>query len=294
MAPRHALLALLAACAARGGRAHDASGWEPTSQCSGWVAVSSQYQARGGPLSKRAQLVRLRADVSCLALQVTGDAVVEVDVRPDSFTSNWRLNGSAPVAGSTRLRINAAVSYKGAPLPTTATLMAHLHAGRCSDAVPGGAHYLQNVLGADDTLDATASATAAQGSNTMSLRVRSGTAASATQPWLVDYDRALSVVLHEGPASAGYAPAAAGSRAACCDLVPLLPDLPAEWSAVVEINIGDKAYTMVRQEYFSESLKMASIVQHADLGRYVRTRCDVRRWLTRRAGRCRCRIEQRT
>ena len=52
MALRHGalLLAVLAACAARGGSAHDASGWEPTSQCGGWVSVSSQYQVRGGAL----------------------------------------------------------------------------------------------------------------------------------------------------------------------------------------------------------------------------------------------------
>lgn len=261
------LLVLLAA--AREGSAHD-GGWEPTSQCSRWVAVSgSQYQARGCVPRTASD-----AEPACYA-QVTGDAVVEVNVPADSFASNWRLNGSAPVVGSTRLRINAAVAYKSSALPTAATLMAHLHAGRCGDAVPGGAHYLQSPDGGDDALDASAPSTAAQGRNTMSLRLRSGTAAAATQPWLVDYDRALSVVLHEGPAVTGYAPGAVGSRAACCDLVPLLPDLPPEWSATVEANIGDKGYTMVRQEFYSEVLNMAAIVQHANLGR-----CVVTSWST--------------
>ena len=245
------------------------------------------------------------ADSAATLAKVTGDAVVEVNVPADSFASNWRLNGSAPVVGSTRLRINASVAYRSAALPTAATLMAHLHAGRCSDAVPGGAHYLQSLGGVDDALDASAPPTAVQGSNTFSLRVRSGAAASATQPWLVDYDRALSVILHEGPPATGYAPGAAGARAACCDLVPLLPDLPPEWSATVEANIGDKAYTMVRQEFYSEVLNMAAIVQHANLGRCV-ARCRrpsptwapgrVSRLLTPlcRAAWCRCRIGART
>ncbi len=149
------------------------------------------------------------------------------------------------------MRVNAAVRFGGAPLASGATLVAHLHAGRCSASPAGGAHYLQNRSGVDDALSSPPPSGTAQGSNTFSVRVRSGVANAATQPFLVDYDRALSVVLHEGGASTGYAPAAAGSRAACCDLVPNLPDLPDDWSATIECNFGgDKAYTLVRQEFF--------------------------------------------
>jgi hypothetical protein len=127
------------------------------------------------------------------------------------------------------VNVSGTIKFGGAPLPASAMLVAHLHAERCSAAPPGGAHYLQNASGLDDSLSATALAGSAQGSNTFSVRVRGNGTSSATQPWLTDYDRALSVVLHEGAPTAGYAPSAAGSRAACCDLTPNLPDLPDTW-----------------------------------------------------------------
>lgn len=186
--------------------------------------------------------------------------------------------------------------FKGAPLSNAAVLVAHLHAGRCSATPPGGPHYLQNVKGADDALQPPAAATG-QGANTFSVRVRNGVSSSAVQPFLVDYDRALSVVLHEGAATSGYEPSAVGSRAACCDLVPNLPDLPETWSATIELNFGlDKSYTAVRQEFYrsvcvplacttdawrsasptvyvlrirSSTLNKMAVVQHSNLARTV-------------------------
>jgi hypothetical protein len=171
--------------------------------------------------------------------------------------------------GQTRVNVSSAILFNGAPLAAGATLVAHLHAGRCSASPPGGGHYLQDPAGVDDALSAPLPAGSAQGSNTFSVRVRSGVS-SAVQPFLTDYDRTLSVVLHEGAAVAGYAPTAVGSRAACCDLVPNLPDLPETWSATIECNFGlSKAYTMIRQEFFSSSMNKVALVQHTNLLRSV-------------------------
>jgi hypothetical protein len=168
------------------------------------------------------------------------------------------------------VNVSANIAYQGVALPLTAALVAHVHAGRCAASPPGGPHYLQSLGGLDDALDAAAPAGTPQGNNTLSVRVRSGGAQfSATQPFLADYDRALSLVLHEGAASFGYAPAATGARAACCDLVPNLPDMPDTWSATIECNFAEKGYTMVRQEFYSTALNKIAIVQHSNLARSV-------------------------
>lgn len=51
----------------------------------------------------------------------------------------------------------------------------------------------------------------------------------SVRSWLVDYDRALSIVLHN----------ASGARIACGDLIPNMPALPDVWSATIEANIGE-------------------------------------------------------
>ena len=150
--------------------------------------------------------------------------------------------------------------------------LAHLHASRCSVLPPGGPHYLQNTSLGDDALIPPIAPGTRQGLNTMSLRVSPVSVSnSATQPWLVDYDRALSVVVHEPSTSAAYSPTAMGARFACCNLIPNLPDMPPEWSASIEANFQgvNKAYTMNRQEFYSTTLNKVAIVQHTALARTV-------------------------
>ena len=118
-------------------------------------------------------------------------------------------------------------------------LVAHIHSYPCIASPPGGPHYLQDPTQADD---------APAGQNTFSLNLTAGPAgalsASAWRPYVVDYDRAMSVVVHD-PASL--------ARLACVDLTPILPLLPNVWSATIEANIADKSYTSVRKEYFHQA-----------------------------------------
>jgi hypothetical protein len=39
----------------------------------------------------------------------------------------------------------------------------------------------------------------------------------------------------------------------CCNIQPVFPDFPSEWSATVEANIVEKGYTYVQHEYYSQS-----------------------------------------
>ena len=163
------------------------------------------------------------------------------------------------------------ITSSGSAIGGSVVFVAHLHASRCSVLPPGGAHYLQNTSLPDDALAPPVAAGSSQGTNTMSLRVSpANVSSSATQPWLVDYDRALSVVLHEPSAAAGYSPTAAGARFACCNLAPNLPDFPTTWSATIEANFGKgRAYTMTRQEFYSQDLNKVAIVQHTNMARTV-------------------------
>ncbi len=106
----------------------------------------------------------------------------------------------------------SSLRYNAAPLPSSALLVAHLHAARCSATPPGGDHYRQNTSLPDDALSVPPPAGSGQGTNTFSVRVPSSGVASAAQPLLVDYDRALSVILHEGGNTSGYSPTSPGSR----------------------------------------------------------------------------------
>jgi len=178
-----------------------------------------------------------------------------------------------PSSATGRSRLNVSLTtlkFNGTALPSGALLVAHLHAARCSASPAGGEHYRQNLTLPDDSLAVPPPAGSGQGSNTFGVRVPPSGMASAVQPMLVDYDRGLSVVLHEGAALRGYAPVTAGARAACCDLVPNLPDLPETYSVTIEANFGlSKAYTMVRQEYKSREENKITVVEHSNMLRTV-------------------------
>ena len=163
------------------------------------------------------------------------------------------------------------IRSSGSAIDASALFVAHLHASRCSVLPPGGPHYLQDPTGQDDSLIPPIAPGTRQGVNTMSLRVSPvNVSSSATQPWLVDYDRALSVVLHEPSATAAFSPTAAGARFACCNLVPNLPDMPPAWSATIEANFAaPKGYTMTRQEFYHTTLNKVTIVQHTNMARTV-------------------------
>ena len=109
-----------------------------------------------------------------------------------------------------------------------------MHASRCESA-QGGAHYLQNTLGLDSGVNIFEVSLPFDGSSSKS-------SGSVTRPYLADYDRAASVVLHEPSTN---------DRFACCNLVPNLPTLPDTWSATIEANIKQPAanisYTMLRK-----------------------------------------------
>lgn len=145
---------------------------------------------------------------------VYGNASLEVDVLVSGFAQSYLNNGTGAATGSTRFNVSLTVaSTVGAAVPA---LVAHVHASRCTAVPPGGSHYLYNASGLDDAMVDTGSLTPAYGTNTLSVVLSATRSARSTvQPWLVDYDRALSVVLHD---TAG--------RIACANLVPTLPNLP--------------------------------------------------------------------
>lgn len=110
------------------------------------------------------------------------------------------------------------------------TVKAHIHAQRC-ESNDGGPHYLYDSLGEDSGDNIFEVSLPFDGSSSKS-------AGNVTRPWLADYERAASVVLHEP----------SGNRFACCNLVPNLPGLPDTWSATIEANFKQPAanvsYTM--------------------------------------------------
>ena len=166
------------------------------------------------------------------------------------------MNGSAPALGNTRFNISVTVTSTRSP--TLPPLVAHVHASRCSAVPPGGGHYLYNASLPDDAMAATWSTVPTYGSNTLSalLAFRNATfgATSSLQPWLANFDAALSVVIHD-PAG----------RIACINLVPTLPNLPAEYSVTMEANFGfGKAYTMVLKEFASTAMGKRAIVMHTN------------------------------
>lgn len=202
---------------------------------------------------------------------LSGAATVETDIPVGSFAAFLNSGAQSGAQGRSRLNVSVSILFRGQPLTSKAVLVAHVHASSCSGSLPpGGPHYLFNASLPDDTLPVPPPAGTGQGVNTFSVRVPASGLASATQPFLVDYDRALSVVLHEGAAVAGYAPLLAGSRIGCADLVPTLPDLPQTYSMTIEANFGlSKAYTMVRQQYQSAAANKITAVQHSSMQRLV-------------------------
>jgi hypothetical protein len=200
---------------------------------------------------------------------LTGAVSVETDVPLGSFAAFLNSGVQGAALGKSRLNVSVNILFRGQPLNSKAVLVAHIHASSCA-ASQGGPHYLQNTTLPDDTLPVPPPAGSGQGSNTFSVRVPSTGQASATQPFLVDYDRAMSVVLHEGAAVAGYSPVSSGSRIGCADLVPTLPDLPQTYSMTIEANFGlSKGYTLVRKQYQSAAENKITAVQHSNMLRLV-------------------------
>ena len=169
--------------------------------------------------------------------QVYGNASLEVDVVVSGFAQNYLLNGTGLATGTTRFNVSVTVSSTvGAAVPV---LVAHVHSSRCNAVPPGGGHYLYNASGPDDAMVDTGSQTPAYGVNTLSVVLSARGVKSTQQPWLANYDQALSVVIHDP-----Y------GRIACANLVPNLPSLPPAYSVTIEANFGlSKAYTMVVKEY---------------------------------------------
>lgn len=163
---------------------------------------------------------------SCSAWQVananytlsSGSASLEDDVGLDGYAAAYNAAGGDASLGTSRVNATfaAALLFQGAAVPRLALLGVQLRTARCNGGGGGAFGGGQN-------------STYIQANSTSSVSsTLSGTASSVSfiEPFLVDYDRALSIVLTEGVATAGYAPNSPGSTIACCNLVPNLPDLP--------------------------------------------------------------------
>lgn len=178
------------------------------------------------------------------------------------------LNGSDVATGTTRF--NVSVNVTGVrPLPA---LVAHVHSRRCDHSPPGGGHYKYNSSLSDDAMVNNGSFTPNYGTNTLSLVISQNGRKSTQQPWLIDYDQAASVVIHD-PLLIG----SVNQRIACINLIPNLPNLPSDYSTTIEANFGlTKSYTMILVEYASATLGKRTIVTHSNLTSQVQVQDLVR------------------
>jgi len=168
-------------------------------------------------------------------------------------------------------RFNISVNVTGVRrLPA---LVAHVHSQRCAYLPPGGGHYKYNSSLSDDAMVNTGSFTPNYGTNTLSLVIsQNGRTSTTQQPWLIDYDQAASVVIHD-PLLIG----SANQRIACINLIPNLPNLPSDYSTTIEANFGlTKSYTMVQVEYASATLGKRTIVTHSNVTSQVQVQDLVR------------------
>lgn len=224
------------------------AGFSVLSRCSSWEAVIDTYS-------------------------VTGSVALSTDVGQDSYLQHYDVNQTSnqtTVIGNSKLEMSVNITYRNATLPSNVRLVAHLRAAVCSATPPGGSIYLQKLNQSDDSLPYASKFRRPNGTAVNTISLIWPNFASSTVPWLVDYDRALSVVLVEANETDGYSPSSAGGRFACCNLIPNLPTLPETYSATVEANFGlSKAYTLVHTEYRSKARNAVTIVSHTHLQRQV-------------------------
>lgn len=161
---------------------------------------------------------------------------------PHSQSSAVIYNGAV---GNSRLNVSAVPLQAAASAPLLAPLTALLNSQRCLPAggaverpgrgggppfTPTDPAWLYNAsLPGDSSLAPT--------SNSFRVPASADNAASGVRSYLVNYDRAQSASVRD----------AAGGLLACCNLVPVLPDLPPEFYSVVEANFGGtRLYTLVQ------------------------------------------------
>ena len=194
-------------------------------------------------------------------LKATLSMTAPIDTYADHY--NYVAAGTGSMvnltSGQSRLEVTLAVEKESGASGAFST-KAHLHASRC-DINSGGSHFLHDVTGTDS------------GDNIVLVEhdfpggVPSPTDANVTRDYLVDYDRAASVVVH----------APDGTRIGCCNLVPHLPTLPNTWSAVIEANINHEgesldsvSYSMLRYEWYDASTNNLRIDEHSSYSKQTR------------------------
>ena len=194
-------------------------------------------------------------------LKATLSMTAPIDTYADHY--NYVAAGTGSMvnltSGKSRLEVTLAVEKESGASGAFST-KAHLHASRC-DINSGGSHFLHDVTGTDS------------GDNIVLVEhdfpggVPSPTDANVTRDYLVDYDRAASVVVH----------APDGTRIGCCNLVPHLPTLPNTWSAVIEANINHEgesldsvSYSMLRYEWYDASTNNLRIDEHSSYSKQTR------------------------
>jgi hypothetical protein len=192
-------------------------------------------------------------------LQATLSLSAPIDTYEDHY--NYVAAGTGSIvnytSGQSKLEVTLAVMREsGVPFSTKA----HIHASRC-ETNQGGSHFLQDVAGIDggDNIFLV--------EHSFSGGVPSPTASNVTRDYLVDYERAESVVVH----------APDGTRLACCNLAPNLPTLPNTWSAVIEANINHEgdglnslSYSMLRYEWYDASTNNLRIDEHSSYSKQTR------------------------
>eukprot|EP00899_Mesostigma_viride_P022109 jgi/Mesvir1/3082/Mv26185-RA.1 len=142
------------------------------------------------------------------------------------------------------------VGSSGAAIPAGAIFKAHVHASSCdSGTLPGGDHYKQNASITTEVVDNELWFTLTVGADGRA-------SASVDRGWFADYDKTMSVVIHDSSDVTGSTLEGRNSlrgghnRIACCDLVPPLPSLPDSWSVSIEANILARGYTVEREEVY--------------------------------------------
>lgn len=162
------------------------------------------------------------------------------------------------------LNVSVDISNANAGMLDAHTVKAHVHSQRC-DVNKGGPHYMKDPSGPDS------------GTNIFEVSLpfaagaRRQSSGSVIRPYLADYDKGASVVLHD----------ANGERFACCNLVPNLPTLPDSWSATIEANIvhdkskdlkssANVSYSMLRKEWYHKPSNNLRIDEHSSYSRQTR------------------------
>jgi len=203
-------------------------------------------------------------------MQLSFQGHLEVTTNPESYEAEYDLPGEHADQQFGKSRILIDVKAKGASsYPTEKHVL--LNQGTCSE--PGDPYHqwskAQHEYGMfDDSLNMV-TPPQSHGQHNGSIEHPkfhpSYLQYVDAHNFIVEYWRANSITLtltyeHDGEEY---------EFEECCDLEPIFPDFPSEWTADIEYTISDKMYTGSRREYYSDASQKIRIDEHNESHRFV-------------------------